>query len=375
VLASFSIPFLPPTASTDAVVVNRLFWSLTVLCAAITLLVILLVVVWGVRYHATSRASRANRIVHVRRFEIGWISLLFLISVGIFIWSGVVFYRLRIAPLNARTIYVVGRQWMWKAEHSGPDAGDRREIDELHIPVGEPIRLILASQDVIHSFFIPAFRVKQDAVPGRYTTMWFQPTVAGEYHLFCAEYCGTDHSVMRGRIVVMEPAEFQRWLSPITPVSTVPGTPGTPQAPMAIEPADGRPAAPKGAFFRLGCIACHVPNSFLRAPRLDGIWAHEIRLNNGQGVIGDENYIRESILEPNAKISAGYPAPSLMPSYQGQVSEDDLRELIEFIRSLEHGWPPQYQQDQRPQAPVPSGRPPLPARPTDSAFPAPEPPR
>jgi cytochrome c oxidase subunit 2 len=181
----------------------------------------------------------------------------------------------------------------------------------------------------MHSLFIPVFRTKQDALPDRYTTMWFEADRPGTYHLLCAEYCGTEHSQMRGEVVVMEPAAYQRWLADAA--EPAPGEPGTPEGPLAI----GR----DHPFFRYGCNACHLPTSAVRAPRLDGIFGQEIRLASGRSVIADEQYIRESILEPQAKISAGYPEPSLMPTYQGQLAEEDLAELVEFIRALAEGWP------------------------------------
>jgi cytochrome c oxidase subunit 2 len=217
---------------------------------------------------------------------------------------------------------------MWKTYQPN----GREEIDALHIPVGVPIKLVMTSQDVIHSFYIPDFRVKQDVLPERYTTMWFTATKPGRYRIRCAQYCGTDHSVMTGWVEAMVPADYQQWLDAAPALEpTVNGTPGTPIAPMAT--------GINGIFSSAGCIACHVPNSSVRAPRLDGIFDRPVRLVNGQTVSGDEQYIRESILFPNAKISAGYPQPSLMPSYNGQLTEPQLRELVSFIKSIRDGWP------------------------------------
>lgn len=312
---------LPDAASQGAGRVDALLAALMAVCSGILLLVFLLVVTYCVRYRAGSPADRSHRLGNIRWFEVSWMSALLVLCLGVFGWGSRVYFDIETPPRDARTIYVVGRQWMWKVQH--PEG--RREIDELHVPAGEPIRLLLATQDVIHSLFLPAFRLKQDAVPGRYTTLWFTATRPGTYDLYCAEYCGADHSVMRGSLVVMPPDEFERWLSPG-------GTPQPPSGTMAM--------AGFGAFKALGCDVCHRPDAADRAPRLDGIWERPIRLANGQMVTADESYVRESILDPNAKISAGYPSPSPMPSYQGKVTEEQLSELVEFIRAARHGWPP-----------------------------------
>jgi cytochrome c oxidase subunit II len=301
--------------------------ALLALSGFIIVLLVFLIVRFAIKYRAGSAADRSNAMHKTWSWELAWTGIPLLLMGGVFVWSGMVFFNLTEAPANARTIYVVGKQWMWKIQHpEGP-----QEINELHVPAGEPIKLVLRSQDVIHSFFIPAFRVKQDVLPNRYTSLWFQADPPGEYPFLCAQYCGTEHSNMHGRVIVMPPAAFEDWLGAGAPAGAVAGTPGTPQAPLAL--------GGKGAFFRLGCNACHVPDSDVRAPRLDGLWGQEVRLRNGQTVRADEEYIRESILAPNAKIVAGYAAPSLMPTYAGQLSERDLQELVEFTRSLRNGWP------------------------------------
>lgn len=216
---------------------------------------------------------------------------------------------------------------MWKIQHPG----GQREINELHVPVDRNVRLFIQSQDVIHSFYVPAFRIKRDAVPGCTTTAWFRPTRVGQYHLFCAEYCGTEHSRMTGVIHVMARADYERWLSGAAPEqpAPIPGTPGTPGATMR--------AAGEGVYFRLGCNSCHVPEFMVRVPRLEGSYGHTTELHNGQSIVADEAYLRESILDPNAKIVAGYTAPSLMPTYRGQVTEEELNELVEYLKSLTPG--------------------------------------
>jgi cytochrome c oxidase subunit II len=326
----------PPGASEGARRVDTVFLGLTLVSGFFVLLISGLLVRFAVKYRAGSPADRANPIQRTGRWELTWIGVPVLLMVGIFVWAGAVFIGNVAPPAAARPIYVVGKQWMWKIQHpEGPE-----EINELHVPAGEPIKLVLRSQDVIHSFFVPAFRLKQDALPGRYTTLWFRATTPGTYPLYCAEYCGAEHSAMRGRVVVMPPGEFAAWLGAALPASPVPGTPGTPQAPLAV--------GGQLAFQRFGCVACHTPTSAVLAPRLDGIFGRPVRLANGQTVTADEEYIRESILRPNAKISAGYAAPSLMPTYEGQLDTRALNELVEFIRRLRDGWPEELRPHDRP---------------------------
>ena len=213
-------------------------------------------------------------------------------------------------PANADEIYVVGKQWMWKIQH----ADGRREINELHIPVGRPVKLVMTSQDVIHDFFVPAFRTKQDVVPGRYTTEWFTPTKPGKYHLFCSQYCGTNHATMGGWIYVMEPEEHARWLAQR-------------HRPMSLA------AQGERVFHTLGCSGCHAENSKIHAPLLlNGIYGKPVPLSDGTVVIADDQYLRDSILLPNKQIAAGY--EPLMPTYQSQISEEDLTALIAYLKSL-----------------------------------------
>jgi cytochrome c oxidase subunit 2 len=205
-------------------------------------------------------------------------------------------------------VYVVGRQWMWKVQHPG----GRREINELHVPVGQPVKLTMASQDVIHSFYIPAFRLKKDVVPGTYSTMWFEATRPGDYHLFCAEYCGTEHSGMIGRVVVMEPYDFQQWLSGAAEASPV--------------------EAGEKLFTEFNCGDCHASGQRQRGPQLGGLFGTQVLLAGGQSVLFDESYIRESILDPNAKVAAGY--QPVMPTFRGQISEEQIIQLMMNIKSL-----------------------------------------
>jgi cytochrome c oxidase subunit 2 len=204
---------------------------------------------------------------------------------------------------------VVGKQWMWKLQHPT----GQRELNELHVPVNRPVRLTMTSEDVIHSFYVPAFRIKADVVPGKYTSTWFEATKTGEYHLFCAEYCGTSHAVMGGRIVVMEPAEYERWLT-------------------GGASAESLPAAGEALFARLACNTCHKSDGSGRGPSLVGKFGKTEKLASGETVAVDESYVRESILNPQAKITTGY--PPIMPTFKGLVTEDQLLQLIAYIKSL-----------------------------------------
>ncbi len=303
--------FFPEQASNLAREVDWIFYALTALCGAVTLLVFVLIMFFCIRYRQGSKASRGDKprkLVRVS-MEIGWTLLPLLIFLAIFVWAADVFFRMSKPPADADEIYVVGKQWMWKIQH--PDG--RREINELHIPVGRAVKLVMTSQDVIHDFFVPAFRTKQDVLPGRYTTEWFTPTKPGKYHLFCSQYCGTNHATMGGWIYVLKPQEHARWLAQNpSPVSLV--------------------AQGERAFHTLGCSGCHAENSTIRAPLLDGIYGKPVPLSDHTIVIADDQYLRDSILLPNKQIAAGY--EPLMPTFQNQISEEDLAALIAYLKSL-----------------------------------------
>jgi len=241
--------------------------------------------------------------------EIGWTVVPFLITMVIFVWGASIFFAMASPPAETLNIYVVGKQWMWKFQH----LDGQREINELHVPVGRNVKLITTSEDVIHDFFVPAFRVKADVLPGRYVSIWFHATTPGRYHLFCAEYCGTRHSGMIGDVIVMEANEYQEWLSG-----------GAPEGSLA--------SAGEKLFADLACNTCHRPDSGGRGPVLNGLFGKTITTESGEMVVVDEAYIRESILNPSAKISAGY--QPIMPTFQGLVSEEGLLELIEYVKAL-----------------------------------------
>lgn len=317
----------PPSASNWGPVVDRIFLALTALATVLTLGIGAFILFYAVRYRAGSSAARPREPSTRLGIELTWTLIPLGIALALFAWAAHGYAAMQTPPADAYVVRVVGKQWMWKAEHPG----GQLELDELHVPVGRPTRLVLQSQDVIHSFYVPAFRAKQDILPGRYTQLWFEATRPGRYHLFCAEYCGTGHSHMRGSVIALRPAEFEEWLSPEAPnAAPVPGMPGTTRAGLVTEGA--------ALFQALGCNACHAPGAAVLAPRLDGLYGSEVRLANDATVVADEEYLRESILYPNAKITAGYPAPSLMPAYAGQIDADELWRLVELVKAIRHGW-------------------------------------
>lgn len=315
------IQLYPETAGPTAAAVDRAFLVFLAVTGAIALLVAAAVLWFVWRYRAGSAAPRRAPGRAGPTLELAVFFGLTAGSLLLFALPAGLYPRLREPPGDALVIDGVGKQWMWKFLHPT----GRREIDELHVPTGRPVHVVLSSQDVIHSLFLPALRVKMDALPHRSTSLWFVADRPGVYPLHCAEYCGTGHALMRGRLVVLEPEEYQRWVAALPPEA--------PEWPASMA------LAGAGAFGRLGCNACHLPDSRVRAPRLDGIYGRPVRLEGGQVVVADEAYLRRAILHPNADITAGYPAPSLMPSYAGRVSEAELEELVGFIRELRAGWP------------------------------------
>ena len=245
------------------------------------------------------------------RLEATWMVIPLLLAMAMFSWGAIIYVDYRRAPQDTLDIYVIGKQWMWKAQQPN----GQREINELHVPVGRDIRLILASEDVIHDFYVPAFRVKMDVVPGRYNTMWFRPTKPGRYHFFCSQYCGTNHAVMGGWVTVMEPSDYVAWLSGSTGGDTNPVVAG------------------QKLFSEKACDTCHLGSGLGRAPSLNGVYGANVLLTDGSTVVADDAYIRESILQPNAKIVAGY--QPLMPTFQGQLTEEQILALTAYIKSLQ----------------------------------------
>ncbi len=299
----------PEQASTMAGRVDALYFFLVGLSAFFSILIAGLIVSFAIKFRRRTPQSVGAQIHGGMLLEITWSVIPLIITMGIFVWGASVFFAMSRPPDETLNVYAVGKQWMWKFQH----LDGQREINELHVPVGRPVKMIMTSEDVIHDFFVPAFRVKADVIPGRYTSVWFQPTKPGRYHLFCAEYCGTRHSGMIGAVVVMDPSEYQTWLSG-----------GTPEGSLA--------SAGAKLFADLACNTCHRPDAQGRGPVLEGLFGNAVTLQSGETVTVDEAYIRESILTPSAKTAAGF--QPIMPTFQGLVTEEQLLELIEYVKSL-----------------------------------------
>ncbi len=300
---------LLPEASTGAAESDALFLALLLISVAVLALVFGLIWIYVIRYRAGSPIDRGQLSQKSWIFEISWTVATLLVFFGLFVWGADAYVRINRAPDNAMKIWVVGKQWMWKVEHPG----GQREINALHVPAGRPIQLLMTSEDVIHDVAVPAFRIKHDVLPGRYESLWFTADRPGSYHLFCTQFCGTDHSLMTGEIDVLSPSDYEKWLA------------ATPAAQTLA-------AAGQALFTRYGCAGCHLGNSSVRAPRLDGVYGSPVPLSDGSVVIADDKYIRDSILLPKSQVVAGF-AP-LMPSFSGQIDEEELVKLIAYIKSL-----------------------------------------
>jgi cytochrome c oxidase subunit 2 len=304
-----SLPLFPEQASTHASRVDALYAFLVAVTVFFAGLIFLLLLYFAIKYRRRSEDEQPRPVFGSIPLEVMWMVIPFVLVMMMFLWGAGLYFTMASPPDNALEINVVGKQWMWYFQH--PEG--QREINELHVPVGRPVKVILTSQDVIHSFYVPAFRIKMDAVPGRYTTIWFEATKTGTFHLFCTEYCGAAHAGMKGQVVVMTPTEYERWLQLGTPEET--------------------PAAAGGRLFQsLGCSGCHATNATVRAPPLEGIYGKPVALASGGVVTADEGYIRDSILLPQKDVVAGY-AP-LMPSYEGRISEEEILQLIAHIKAL-----------------------------------------
>jgi cytochrome c oxidase subunit II len=307
------LPMMPRQASTVAGEVDALYTSLWALTVVFSVLIAGAIVYFAIKYRRRSPKEIPRPIEGALRLEIVWSVIPFIISMGIFAWGASLYFRQYSPPAEALDIYVVGKQWMWKFQH----VEGQREINELHVPVGRKVKLTMTTEDVIHAFFVPAFRVKMDVVPGKYTSVWFEATRPGRYHLFCAEYCGTSHSGMIGWIEVMEQRDYQAWLSG-----------GRQEGSLA--------STGQKVFQDLACATCHRTDGTGRGPTLEDLYGRQVQLEGGQTVVANADYIRESILNSQAKIVAGFQRPSIMPTFQGQISEEQLLQLIEYIKSLAH---------------------------------------
>src|SRR5918993_2144901 len=307
-MSVFGIPIFPEQASSFAKDVDALYFFVIAVSAFFALLVAVLVIVFGVKYHRRHAGEVGARIEGNLPMELLWSVIPTIISMVMFGWGASVFYHLRRPPDESMHIYAVGKQWMWKFQH----LEGQREINELHVPTGRPVKVTVTSEDVLHSLYFPAFRTKIDAIPGRYMELWFEATKVGTYHMFCAEYCGTNHSGMIGSVTVMEPTAYQAWLAG----------------------ADGGTMAERGAalFNQLACNSCHLETGQGRGPSLKDVFGKPVELADGSTVMVDETYLRESILNSQAKIVKGF--QPLMPTFQGLISEEGLVALFEHVRSM-----------------------------------------
>ena len=304
-----TFPLFPDQASTVAGSVDRLYFFLIAVSAFFACLIFSLIAWFAVKYrHRPGRARAVPTQTHIG-LEIAWTGIPLLLTAVMFVWGAKLFFNEYNPPANAMEIFVVGKQWMWKFQH--PEG--RSEINELHVPRGQAVKLTMISEDVIHDLFVPAFRVKKDVLPGRYTMVWFDATKTGSYHLFCSQYCGTQHSKMGGWVDVMEPADYAKWID---------------------GPGANEPLAVAGAqlFQKLGCAACHLPQGNGQGPSLVGVFGQPVKLASGMTINANEDYIRETIMHPGVRVVAGY--QPIMPTFKGLVGEEGMQQLIAYLKSL-----------------------------------------
>jgi cytochrome c oxidase subunit 2 len=299
----------PQQASTLAPTLDALYLFLILTTGSVLVLVFALIAIFSIRYRRRSPDEVGADIEGSPILEIFWTATPLFVFMVMFIWGAVLYFERSKPPAGSLEIYVVAKQWMWKLQHQE----GAREINELHVPLGVPVRLVMTSQDVIHSLFIPAFRIKQDVLPGRYTSEWFQATKPGRYHLFCAEYCGSQHSKMSGWVEVMGPADYQNWLD-------------------SERLSESMAVSGQRLFRSLGCDGCHGAADTARGPSLLNLYERTVQLEGGAAVVADESYLRESIVNPGGQVVRGY--KPLMPTYQGQIGEDQLTQLIQYMKSL-----------------------------------------
>jgi cytochrome c oxidase subunit 2 len=305
------LPLYPEQASNFAPSVDALMVYITAVCLFFAVVITAAIVICFFKYHRKKADDIGVTILGDSRLEAAWLIIPAILALTMFAGGAVVYVDYRRAPLDTLDIYVIGKQWMWKAQQPT----GLKEINELHVPVGRNVKLILASEDVIHDFSVPAFRVKMDVVPGHYNTMWFRPTKAGRYHFFCSQYCGTNHALMGGWVTVMDPSDYAAWLSGSSDANANPVVAG------------------EKLFTEKACNTCHQGDGKGRAPSLNGVYGAKVLLADGATVTADDAYLRESILDPKAKIVAGY--QPLMPTFQGQMTEEQILSLTAYIKSLQ----------------------------------------
>jgi cytochrome c oxidase subunit 2 len=322
----------PDQASTFARALDALGTFQGIVTVVMSGLIALLIIFFAIKYRRRAEDEvPPKKIEGALGLELFWAITPFLVMMLMFFWGLHLFLDWSSPPDDAMEAFVVGRQWMWHLQHTG----GQREINRLHVPLGKPVKLTMISQDVIHSFFVPDFRVHMDVLPGRYTTIWFQPTQIGRFNLFCSQYCGTDHSVMIGEVVVMDEKDFTAWLR--------------------SNANDSMADKGRKLFQKLQCVTCHSADAHARAPVLEDLYNQWVTLQDGSRVLADRAYLRESIVRPDAKIVAGY--QPIMPSFQGLVNEEELQQLIAFLQSLRRGQtPPRVNTSEPPAVPLPPAR-------------------
>ena len=339
-----AVRFIPPSASTFSSQYDALFWFFMLSCGLAFFATSAVMVFFAIRYRrGAGRYERDRGHTHTL-VEVLWSMPVAFVVTALFVWGARLYINAYTPPEDATEIYVTGKQWMWKLQHPS----GKREINEMHIPVDTPIKLTMTSEDVIHSFFVPAFRLKRDVLPGRYSSMWFEATERGEYHLFCTEYCGTEHSRMVGKVVVMGAKEYQDWIRGDESVSgdrllaSVSSQLTVPEEADEADEADetdeeggldpSMVSAGETLFSQKACVGCHNQNPGAACPSLHGSWGEQHEMQSGQVVRVDEDYVTESILYPQKKLVKGY--PPIMPSFQGQLTTEEINQLIAYIKSL-----------------------------------------
>ena len=303
------IPLYPEEASNFAPHVDALMIFITAVCLFFAVAVTAAVIFFVFKYRRKEAHEIGVPIHGDMRLETAWIVVPLILALAMFGWGAIVYVDYRHAPSDALDIYVIGKQWMWKLQQPN----GQREINELHVPVGVPVKLTMTSEDVIHDFYIPAFRVKKDVIPGRYSSLWFQATKIGTYHLFCAQYCGADHAEMLGWVYVMSPADYAAWLA-------------------GGSSSQSMQQAGETIFNKLGCASCHLSDGTGRGPSLVGIYGKEEALKSGDKRLVDEAFIRHAIVNPNSVVLPQYPA--IMPTFQGQINEEQVLQLVAYVKSL-----------------------------------------
>jgi cytochrome c oxidase subunit 2 len=305
-------PVAPPSASNFASEYDLVFYGLVILTVVFTAIVAFFVLLFAIKYKQGTKIDRSRPVHEHLPLELTWSVIPLLLGLVMFFLGAKLFVKMRTPPKDAMEVFVIGKQWMWHIQHSN----GVRENNTLHVPIGVPVKLTMISQDVLHAFYIPAFRVQYHVVPGRYTMEWFTATKPGEYHLFCGMYCGTQHSEMVGTVVAMEQKDFARWLA----------NGGNNVQPMTMEQSGAK------AFAARGCANCHTGKDTERAPTLYGLYGRQSRMQDGQVMNVDDAYLRESILNPWNRITAGY--INTMPVYADQISEEEVLSLIAYMKSI-----------------------------------------